>query len=54
MCEDIRPREKLLASDNPKMVGTEELLAIILGHRTKGKNVFDLSNNAEDIKDERL
>ena len=43
MSEDIRPREKLLASDNPKMVGTEDLLSIILGHGTKGKNVFDLS-----------
>ncbi|MEA3476503.1 MAG: DNA methyltransferase [Candidatus Cloacimonadota bacterium] len=39
----IRPREKLLASDSPKMVGTEDLLAIILGHGSKGKNVFDLS-----------
>ena len=43
MSENIRPREKLLATDNPKMVGTEDLLAIILGHGTKGKNVFDLS-----------
>jgi len=57
--EDIRPREKLLAADNPKMVGTEDLLAIILGHGTKGKNVFDLSkevisflreNMGEEIK----
>ena len=43
MSEDIKPREKLLASDNPKMIRTEDLLAIILGHGTKGKNVFDLS-----------
>ena len=43
MSEDIRPREKLLTGDNTKAVGTEELLAIVLGHGTKGKNVFDLS-----------
>ena len=43
MSKPIKPREKLLASDNPKMVGTEDLLAIILGHGTKGKNVFNLS-----------
>jgi DNA modification methylase len=43
MSEGIRPREKLLESDNPKAVGTEDLLAIVLGHGAKGKNVFDLS-----------
>jgi site-specific DNA-methyltransferase (adenine-specific) len=43
MSDGIRPREKLLESHNPKGVGTEDLLAIVLGHGTKGKNVFDLS-----------
>ena len=41
--EDVRPREKLLACDNPKAIATEDLLAIVLGHGTKGKNVFDLT-----------
>ena len=40
--EDARPREKLLACDNPKAITTEDLLAIVLGHGTKGKNVFDI------------
>ena len=40
---DLKPREKLLENDDPKAVPTEDLLAIILGHGTKGKNVFDLS-----------
>jgi len=43
--EDARPREKLLACDNPKAITTEDLLAIVLGHGTKGKNVFDLSKD---------
>jgi len=47
MSEGIRPREKLLESDNPKAVGTEELLAIVLGHGTKGKSVFDLSKEVK-------
>jgi hypothetical protein len=47
MSEEVRPREKLLESDNPKAVGTEELLAIVLGHGTKGKNVFDLSKEVK-------
>jgi DNA modification methylase len=40
---DLKPREKLMESDDPKAVTTEDLLAIILGHGTKGKSVFDLS-----------
>lgn len=40
---ETRPREKLLESDNSKTIGTEDLLAIVLGHGTKEKNVFDLS-----------
>jgi DNA repair protein RadC len=43
--EDAGPREKLLACDNLKTITTEELLAIVLGHGTKGKNVFDLSKD---------
>ncbi len=43
--ENAGPREKLLACDNPKAINTEDLLAIILGHGTKGKNVFDLSKD---------
>lgn len=43
MSGNIRPRERLLESDSPKVVGTEDLLAIIMGHGIKGKNVFDLS-----------
>ena len=46
MSKAIKPREKLLPCDNPKMVGTEDLMAIILGHGTKDKNVFDLSKEA--------
>jgi modification methylase len=40
---EIKPREKLLENDDPKNIPTEDLLAIILGHGSKGKNVFDLS-----------
>ncbi len=43
MNSEIKPREKLLACDNPKMIPSEELLSIILGHGVKGKNVFELS-----------
>ena len=41
---EIKPREKLLYCDNPKEISTEDLLSIILGHGTKGKNVFKLSS----------
>jgi site-specific DNA-methyltransferase (adenine-specific) len=43
MMGELKPREKLLESNDPKTVPTEDLLAIILGHGTKGKNVFDLT-----------
>jgi DNA repair protein RadC len=49
MSEEVRPREKLLESDNPKAVDTEDLLAVVLGHGTKGKNVFDLSKEVKHI-----
>jgi site-specific DNA-methyltransferase (adenine-specific) len=38
-----KPREKLLELKNPSQINTEDLIAIILGHGSKGKNVFDLS-----------
>ncbi len=43
LTKDLQPREKLLETDDPKKISTEELLSIILGHGTKDKNVFDLS-----------
>ncbi|MDI6751762.1 MAG: hypothetical protein QME07_02740 [bacterium] len=41
--EAKKPREKLLELKNPSQINTEDLIAIILGHGSKGKNVFDLS-----------
>lgn len=41
--ESKRPREKLLEIKNPAQISTEDLIAIILGHGSKEKNVFDLS-----------
>jgi len=44
MCErKQKPREKLLSGNTPKKLNTEDLMAIILGHGSKDKNVFDLS-----------
>ncbi len=43
MSEVIRPREKLLESDNPKAVGTDDLLAIVLGHGIKGKKILSVT-----------
>jgi len=44
MSEDKNPREKLLELKNPRKMDTEELMAILLGHGYKNKNVFDLSD----------
>jgi site-specific DNA-methyltransferase (adenine-specific) len=44
MPKDQKPREKLLETQNPKKLDTEELMAILLGHGTKNKNVFELSD----------
>lgn len=44
MPKDPKPREKLLETQNPKKLDTEELMAILLGHGTKNKNVFELSD----------
>ncbi|MBI4777564.1 hypothetical protein HY792_01370 [Candidatus Desantisbacteria bacterium] len=41
--ESKKPREKLLEFKNPAQISTEDLIAIILGHGSKEKNVFDLS-----------
>jgi len=41
--ESKKPREKLLEIKNPAQISTEDLIAIILGHGSKEKNVFDLS-----------
>jgi len=44
MCEKKqKPRERLLNENSPKKLNTEDLMAIILGHGSKDKNVFDLS-----------
>jgi len=43
--ESKKPREKLLEFKNPAQISTEDLIAIILGHGSKGKNVFDLSKD---------
>jgi len=51
---EIKPREKLLKSKSPKKISTEDLMAIILGHGTKGKNVFDLSTELIDFLRENL
>ena len=41
--EKQKPREKLLECKNPHQMSTEDLMAIILGHGSKDKSVFDLS-----------
>jgi len=38
-----KPREKLLSIKDPRKLETEDLMAILIGHGIKGKNVFDLS-----------
>lgn len=41
--EKQKPREKLLECKDPHQMSTEDLMAIILGHGSKDKSVFDLS-----------
>lgn len=41
--EDQQPREKLLTLKDPRKLETEDLMAVLIGHGIKGKNVFDLS-----------
>jgi len=38
-----KPRERLLTLKDPQKLKTEELMAILIGHGVKGRNVFDLS-----------
>ena len=40
---DKKPREKLLEVKNPAQISSEDLIAILLGHGSREKNVFDLS-----------
>lgn len=40
-----KPREKLLITKDPRRLETEDLMAILIGHGVKGKNVFDLSKH---------
>ncbi len=50
----IKPREKLFGSKNPNKISTEDLMAIILGHGSKKKNVFDLSIEVVEYLRENL
>ena len=52
--ESIKPREKLLKSENLKEISSEDLMAIILGHGSKDKNVFDLSRELIEYLRENL
>lgn len=43
-----KPREKLLEHQDPSKINTEDLIAIILGHGSKEKDVFSLSRDLVD------
>lgn len=44
-----KPRELLLSMKNPRKLKTEDLMAILIGHGIKGRNVFDLSKYMVDF-----
>lgn len=51
---NIKPREKLLKSKSTRRISTEDLMAIILGHGSKEKNVFELSKELIEYLRENL